>query len=119
MPSLNFREKFADDVRCLRKRQTIRPKREHPVKPGDRLIFYAGQRTKNCRKLGEGYCLSVSDILFEMESLYVNVFVNNKKLSMIELFDLAQSDGFSTVPEFVAFFYNNYGFPFNGDLIKW
>jgi len=119
MPSLNFKKQFAGDVESLLKRQTIRPKRRHPVKPGDRLYFYTGQRTKYCRKLGEGYCLSVQDILFEMDRLYVNIYVNNSKLSMIEAFELAHADGFSSALDFVAFFYNNYGFPFSGDLIKW
>jgi hypothetical protein len=119
MPSLNFKKQFTGDVESLVKRQTIRPKRRYPVKKGDRLYFYTGQRTKYCRKLGEGLCLSVEDILFEMDSLYVNIYVDNQKLGMIEAFELAQADGFSTVPDFVTFFYKNYGFPFQGDLIKW
>jgi hypothetical protein len=119
MPSLNFKNQFARDVESLIKRQTIRAKRKHLVKPGDHLYLYTGMRTKHCRKLGEGFCLSVQDILFEMDSFYVNIYVDNQKLSLIEAFELAQADGFSTIPEFVTFFYKNHGFPFNGDLIKW
>jgi hypothetical protein len=119
MPSLNFKKQFAGDVESLMKRQTIRQKRRKPIKVRDRLYLFTGQRTKFCRKLGEGYCLSVQDILFEIDNLYVNIYVDNVKLSMIESFELARADGFESVPDFVNFFYKNYGFPFNGDLIKW
>jgi uncharacterized protein YqfB (UPF0267 family) len=119
MPSINFIKRFANDVECLKKRQTIRPKRRRQVKPGDRLIFYTGQRTKCCRKLGEGYCLSVSDIIFEMENFHLSIYVDNIKLNMNQIFELARADGFKTIPDFVNFFYSKYGFPFSGNLIKW
>lgn len=119
MPSLNFKKQFAPDVESLVKRQTIRPKRRKPIKPGDRLYLYTGQRTKYCRKLGEGYCLSVQDILFDQDKLTVSIYVDNYKLGLIEAFELAKADGFQSVPDFISFFQNNYGLPFNGDLIKW
>lgn len=60
MVAYNFQERFADDVAHGIKKQTIRAKAR--CKPGDKLQLYTGQRTKNCRKLGEGVCTSVTPI---------------------------------------------------------
>ena len=57
MPALNFQKQFVPLIESGEKRQTIRSQRKQPIKVGDLLYLYTGQRTKNCRKLAESICL--------------------------------------------------------------
>lgn len=52
MPSFNFQASFAAAVESGQKTQTIR--KTCRAKVGDAAYLYTGQRTKQCRKLGEG-----------------------------------------------------------------
>lgn len=64
MPAFNFKKQFAQAVKNKTKRQTIRAYRKDYRNPqaGDVLYLYTGMRTKNCQKLGEEQCNSVSEI---------------------------------------------------------
>lgn len=115
MPAYNFKKQFEDDVEKGHKRQTIRPKRKRPTKPGDLLYLYTGMRTKTCRKLRTDFCLSVTPIVIYPH----HVKLNETFVEMGSVENLAQSDGFETSTEFFRFFEKQYGFPFEGELIKW
>lgn len=115
MPALNFKAQFADDVEQGRKRQTIRPKRKHPIDVGDRLYLYTGMRTKQCRKLGEADCIVTTPI----EIRNGRVLLDEKSLTLFQIMRLAIDDRFEDWAEFFAFFRNQYGLPFEGDLIGW
>ena len=65
MPSISFESWKALMVESGASRQTIRPERKRPIKAGDRLIFFTGQRTKACRRLGEATCEGVQAIKIE------------------------------------------------------
>lgn len=116
MPALNFKARFAAPVESGQKRCTIRAERRYPIKFGDRLYLYTGMRTKQCRKLGEAICVEASD-------LYISdgrrVTVGNVRLDMLEEIALSRADGFDRLRDFIQFFQETYGLPFEGQLIKW
>ncbi len=113
MPALNFKAQFADDVESGEKHQTIR--RGHRIKQGDRLYLYTGQRTKQCRKLGETVAHRVRDIRIEG----AEVWIGAEWVPRDEREDLAHADGFNNLMEFGAFFKGTHERPFNGQLIEW
>ena len=115
MPAYNFKQQFAEAVEEGTKRQTIRPKRKRPTKPGDRLYLYTGMRTKQCRKLGEATCTEVLDIEIQTS----RVTVAGEALSWAQMKLLASLDGFSDQEAFFQFFEDAYGLPFQGELIRW
>ena len=116
MPAYNFAARFAPFVKSGFKRQTIRKRRKrgNPV-PGDRLIFYTGQRTKSCKKLGEARCANVQTIRVDRERITIDV----REINRDEKKQLAVSDGFDDLDEFLRWFDEHYGLPFEGLLIKW
>ena len=115
MPAYNFKQQFAEAVESGKKRQTIRPKRKRPTKPGDILYLNTGMRTKSYRRLREAKCLSVASI--HIDQLYISV--DGQILSMAEKHELAQADGFTTLQYFREFFRDHYGLPCDLELIKW
>jgi hypothetical protein len=122
MPALNFKARFAALVEAGKKRQTIRAMRKdgRDVAPGDVLYLYTGMRTKACRKLMETVCASAEPIGIGRDGFVLMGDGDNfKKLAPVEIEDLARADGFDTVAEFLGFFKQTHGLPFNGMLIKW
>jgi len=117
MGALNFQAQFAPLVESGEKRQTIRAYRKdgRDPKPGDTLYLYTGMRTKACRKLGEVECAEVENIAFDYDDLEVG----NRTLWSHEAQTLAESDGFETWPDMVAWFAKTHGLPFEGLLIRW
>lgn len=141
MPALNFQKQFAPAVESGEKQQTIRAYRKdgRDVKVGDKLYLYYGMRTKQCRKLGEAHCISVSRLRLlgrHVATGNVNLLYGNPgKRSGIDRFCVASSndhgnsrrrfnrfakaDGFSSADEMVEWFDKTHGLPFEGLLIKW
>jgi len=138
MPSINFKPEFAEAVKNGTKRQTIRQVRKNPIKPGDMLTMFTGQRTKDCRKLCIHKCKSVEEIEIEfvdfktaltMAYVYIyatesrdyiiKVSLDGKCLKYSEVSALAEADGFDFVCDFAEFFNSHYGDNFKGVLIKW
>lgn len=116
MPALNFSACFIEKVQSGKKRQTIRKRRKHPIKEGDRLYLYTGLRTKRARKLREEICIDVSALRIESEK---EIFLNGKRLDQEAVKDLAVKDGFLNAAGFVKWFEYRYGLPFEGDVIRW
>lgn len=118
MPAYNFKAQFADKVKTLTKRQTIRPKRKRPTKPGDTLYLYTGMRTRQCRKLLETKCKSVEPVDIYLEG---DVWVNGQKLLPNELIAFVQADGFDNIADFLLFFDEVYGLPLiqEVELLTW
>lgn len=133
MPLLNFKKQFADKVLKGEKCQTIRAYRKdgRDPKQGDTLYLYTGCRTKNCEKLKEVECKSVQKINFinfmndkgvciiVVDRLPVTNVKDRKVLEIDEIDEMAKKDGFKNAIEFVKFFNDNHGLPFEGLLIKW
>lgn len=115
MPALNFKACFCELVETGTKTQTIRRKRKHPIRIGDRLVLYTGMRTKQCRKLLEATCSMEREIRITEGG----VKIDGVSLPRVAVENLAQQDGFASVDQFRAFFRSNYGLPFSGQLIEW
>lgn len=115
MVAFNFRPQYADLVEKGKKRQTIRQKPR--CKPGDVMQFYVGQRTKNCRKLGEGICTFVEMVEIDEHEIVIGHSEIYRK--PIELDKLAVDDGFSDWEAFKEFFRKQYGLPFVGWVHCW
>ena len=118
MPALNFFRRFAGAVERREKRQTIRRSLARPIREGDELALYTGQRTRWCRLLGRATCIRVVDVeLYEGGPIVGGVHV--------EPDTFARSDGFRDYREMVQWFKNTYGLPngcggaFRGVLIQW
>ena len=121
MPALNF-NKFPNLVASGEKTQTIRRVWKRPIKPGDRLVFYTGLRTKACQKLGEGRCTEVWDIRIVSCMHGITHIISLKNLQVLspgEQRKLAEDDGFPDTASFEYFFQRTYGLPFKGVVIKW
>jgi hypothetical protein len=124
MPAYNFMARFATLVESGEKRQTIR-QTDKGAKPGDTAYLYTGQRTKQCRKLGEGRITAVLEILisrFDDGIFFARVMqINETQVWLVgkELDSLAIADGFSGGEEMVAWFEKQYGLPFFGYLHEW
>jgi hypothetical protein len=118
MPALNFKKQFAPMVEAGTKRQTIRAKREdgRNSKPGETLYLYTGMRTKGCRKLGEGICKHVSEIVIDT---YKGINLYGEWVGSYQMMDIVRADGFTSWADFRAFFEKEHGLPFWGLLIEW
>ena len=130
MPAYNFQTRFADLVQSGKKRQTIR-QANRGAYPGATAYLFTGQRTKQCRKLGEGRVTGVwpieigrhacgepyASILYSKLE-YKNI-VPSSHLVHSDLDKLAKEDGFTTGEEMVTWFEARYGLPFSGFLHQW
>jgi hypothetical protein len=127
MPAINFSRRFAEMVSSGEKRQTIRKAGKRKITPGDRLVFYTGQRTAACRKLGEAVCVNVEymTIYANAELVVHNVPVGDDgtffglEMSDLQADALAYLDGFLTRAEMFAFFRKLYGDMFDAMCVQW
>ena len=112
MPALNFKV-FTDKIISSEKCQTIRPVGKRKYVIGDKLYLYTGQRTKQCKKLGEAVCSEVVPITLtrgtgiQCELCYVG---NKARLFLYhhEVVQLAKEDGFASLKEMFDFFITTY-----------
>lgn len=122
MPALSFHKRFAEDVQAGRKRQTVRPGRKRPIRPGDRLVLYTGMRTKQCRRLNEAVCRSVEPVQISVNGTHVvpgEVRLSGRPLPAAELDEFIAADGFDSQLEFFDWFERHYGPSFYGVVIRW
>lgn len=118
MPALNFQPRFADMVESGQKRQTIRKTLRGKV--GDTVYLYTGQRTKNCRKLGEGRIVAIHEVSIHRGVVFRDVvFLGDRLLSAQDNNFLAAADGFADSAEMFDWFETVHGLPFDGFLYKW
>lgn len=116
MPSINFKPQFADLVRTGTKTQTIRPLGKLVVTPGSTLYLYKGLRTKQAERLAVGRCVAVERIVITVDGI---VEVGRQELHEQDMQSLVWKDGFRDTEEFLDFFHDHYGLPFEGRLIRW
>lgn len=121
MFTLNFKKEFAPAVEAGTKMQTIRAPRKDGKKPkaGDHLRLYTGLRTKGCRMLMDATCIGVEPIQIIDEFSDIAIVLAGERLTFEEGKALAQADGFNTRAEFVGFFLETHGLPFDGFRILW
>lgn len=126
MPAYDFKARFADQVKNLEKRQTIRARgKRRPPCVDDPLMLYTGMRTQNCRKLADVVCTSVEPISISIRSRTVQMLVLRGRVPMWatlldhEIEVLAKADGFDSAESFFAWFAETHGDTFSGYVIKW
>lgn len=114
MVALNFKSQFASDVITRKKRQSIRGRK---IKVGENIQLCTGQRTKACKKLvqTDPICVSCRPIIIARN--YVKI--DGEGLSFGARRNLALSDGFVSIYEFLDFFCPAPDDVFEGFLIKW
>ena len=90
------------------KKLTIRDDPNNRWKPGRKIHFATGARTKNYECFAEGECKEVAPILFYIyESSAFAVYLNGSLLSPSNLDRLATDDGFDDAADFVQFHLGN------------
>lgn len=126
MPAINFHVQFADAVKHMEKRQTIRARgKRNPPRVGDPLFLYTGMRTAACRKLATAPCTAVEMITIDAERGEVTMprsFGGHQawtRLDADEVEQLARDDGFADVAAFFEWFRSNHGKTMSGYLIRW
>lgn len=123
MPSLNFQSRFSDDVSSGRKTQSVRA--SNRFKMGDPVFLFAGMRTKQCRRLGDGWVtrlavVSISEVVGESEfDGGFAVKVGGEMLGPNAGDRFARADGFKDAVEMCEWFRKTYGLPFEGYLVGW
>ena len=102
MPAYNFKAQFAPAVEAGQKLCTIRGR---AAVVGTKAYLYTGMRTKACRKLGQGTITRCEPIIIGRDvDAFPVVVIDDRKLRMAEVWDLAKQDGFEDSEKFVDFF---------------
>ncbi len=124
MPAYNFQARFAPKVADGTKRHTLRAKRKDgwaPI-PGQPFRAYTGMRTKQCKPILFSTISKVEWVRIDAEGIVsiVGPWAHQcRTFTHDEREQLAMADGFKDALEFVGFFRDTYGLPFEGHLIHW
>lgn len=133
MPAINFKTKwpngsptnFREMILEGRKPHTIRPVRQHPIKPGQMLYLNTGMRTSHCERIMAIPCLKVRPISIYFDENYMHppmVCLNGMPLSNEQIVKLVANDGMESKEQFFEFFhylYDQWQVEFNLRLIQW
>lgn len=127
MPAINFTV-FIDKVKYGTKLQTIRKRRKNPIKVGDKLMLYTGQRTKDCKKLMDTVCTQIDTIKISKDGN--DIYISESGQPTINRFigyrvdarfmdDFAERDGFENWEEMHEWFDGKYELPETFKIIHW
>lgn len=121
MKVILFQPRFAPLVKDGSKRQTIRPTRKHPLKPGEIVSLrqwsslpYRSPQTE----LRTAQIVSVESVSITLTG-NLPVAINGRILWADELQAFAVADGFASAGEMVTWFDDTHGLPFAGQIIRW
>jgi len=104
---------FENKIKSGRKVHTIRRDEKDRWCIGRKIHFSTGSRTNNYNCFKHGVCTGIQYIdIFDR-----TIFVDNYRLSEINIEELAINDGFNDVDDFWAWF-DQYS-PFDGKIIHW
>lgn len=122
MALLGFQKWKADKVESGECRQTIRARRVHPVKVGDRLIFARGVRTKNYRKIGEAVCTETFELSLQVTWDGKTALWRYPDETDMEM--VARLDGFADLKDMTEWFLTNHQVKSGAgimwfDVIRW
>lgn len=113
MVALNFSPLFVPQIEDGIKCQTIRVKPR--TSPGEALQLYTGQRTKECRKIGDAICRDVSYV-----SLTEGGLVLDQRRFPMNMDEFARLDGFENYASMWKWFATRYQTTsFTGYVIRW
>lgn len=112
-PSIGFKPEFVKKILSGEKRSTIRNKR---FKMGDVLYMFTGLRTRNCKRFGTATVEKTSDVSIfpDEQEIYVK---GEGMLSLEEIVELGETDGFDTTLEFFNFFKDTYPDEYKKDRV--
>ena len=97
------------------KQSTIRKTKRCSV--GDKMQLYTKQRTKDCRKIKNIFCIGIAKIeITDTHHWFTSLVEGNVSPAGKPLHE---QEGFRNVAEFVGFFRTQYGLPFVGWLHVW
>lgn len=123
MPALNFQARFAPLVESGQKRQTIRALRKRPIRQGDTLYLYTGQRRPGAKLLKTTLCTEARAIEICLSGEGAGIFMDGTRLLTETRAALAAADGFETVNQLIEWFRQTHGLseerPFRGQVIRW
>ncbi len=123
MVAYSFKERFAEDIIALRKRQTIRANRKRHARPGERLQLFTGMRTAKCRKLlkDDPVCIDVVPIVIEVKDEGISgLRIDGWDYTYVESERFARADGFESLADMHSFWKAEHGIGrFEGVLISW
>lgn len=129
MVALNFKPEFVVAIDGGEKRRTIRRVRKSGnPEPGNLLQLFTGMRTSACEKIREVTCTRVRPVTID----YMGIKLDGRLLFAGDApayqggpdpegydGDFARADGFDSFTSMMEFFENQYGLPFEGQLIEW
>lgn len=135
MVAYSFKRRFVDPIKAglgldfetigaitSPKRQTIRAvgKRRH-ARAGDTLQLYHGMRSRDCFKIGEARCVSVTPVSMKIKQHTLFIAVDGFPIKSGHIHDFARADGFAHGEEMLAFWHDEHPgvADFDGVLIKW
>lgn len=110
---------FPDKIKARLKKTTIR--KGNRWKPGMKIHFATGVRTKNYNQFASGICKEAFWVLVEPVNKVVLISalttegIVAKSLSKEEIASIAIDDGFDSVEDFWKYFNH----PFEGQIIFW
>ena len=117
---LGFKPQFKEPILKKKKKHTIRKDKNDRWKPGMKIHFATGARTRLYHQFYEGFCKSTQRmrILWDNISLngeFVSILVDGRLIDLDEVETLAINDGFEDVSEFLNWFNED----FEGKIIHW
>ena len=117
---LGFKPQFKKPILQKSKKHTIREDKNDRWKPGMKIHFATGVRTRLYHQFYEGFCKSTQkiQILWDNISLnveFVSILIDGRLIDLDEVETLAINDGFEDVSEFLNWFSED----FEGKIIHW
>lgn len=114
---LGFKKQFVPKILDGTKIHTIREDKNRRWKPGMKIHFATGVRTKNYNQFKSGVCTGVQRVVINPEIQSVNVLTDNgwRTLTEKQKTEFAKNDGFDTPVDFWNWF-NEF---FDGVIIHW
>ena len=104
---LGFKPQFKQLILDGTKIHSIRVDQHKRWKPGMKIHFATGVRTKNYEQFKEGLCVSVQELRIEWDPstpMLHNIFIDGKRQGPSVIYDLAVNDGFINPWYMVGFF---------------
>ena len=101
---LSFRPEFVAPTKAGTKIHSMREDKHRRWRPGLKIQFATGARTKNYKQFMEGECKSVQEVDIYRGSRDVMVLVDNRQLTDPEILQLAKNDGFKDIKGMRDFF---------------
>ena len=117
---LGFKPQFEEPILKKKKKHTIREDKNDRWKPGMKIHFATGVRTKLYHQFYEGFCKSTQIINIIYDNIppvgnVATITIDGRAITIYELRTLAINDGFEDVSEFLNWFSED----FEGKIIHW